>query len=84
MAYAKFVYETLKKRSNSLLTKEEFIRFFREQYLVRGINSTVEIYQRLITDPTLAESKDHEDEEESEGKDSRPQSYGSPSRKAKK
>ena len=85
IAYAKFVYEVLKKRSNTMITKEEFVRFFKDQFLIHGANSITEIYRRLTSDPSAVEAKNDEyedDTEVNEGKTGRSPSPGreSPSR----
>jgi hypothetical protein len=49
--YTKFVYETLKKRYNTPITKEEFVRYFKEHFVVTGNTSVNSIFRILTTDP---------------------------------
>eukprot|EP01040_Poterioochromonas_malhamensis_P007243 gene7243-7817_t len=75
MQFAKFVYETLKKRSNAMLTKEEFIRFFKDYFWSQGMNALPDIFRRLISDPLLdgpsgpGDGDDNGEKKGDEGKD---------------
>jgi hypothetical protein len=58
IGYSKYIYDYSKKRLNSLITKEEFVRFFKEQLLATGNNTVNSIFRKITADPNLEKDKD--------------------------
>jgi hypothetical protein len=79
------MYELLKKRSNALISKEEFVRFYKEHFVITGNSSVNSIFRVLTTDPysdnTESKEEDEEQVEEAESKDNR---SSTPSKSPKK
>lgn len=56
MHYVKSIYDSLKKKPNTSISKEEFVRWARDQLFGNGIFHVNDIYSLMIQPPEAQET----------------------------